>query len=246
MGDLDIQRLPADRQNFLTLMYSDSSYFREYSQPFHNLQSSNIIIILTVFSISPQLWCQPWVQSVQRIQRDTWNNIVICDSPQIQPDNMRPLNQSPPELIDHILSRLSRSDLKAARLTCRALSGIATHWLYHSVYTRVTSFQKNVIRQEIEGLQELVSKFAPLVHSLDIDGGAYCCPFEVASFLDKLPALEKISIRGVRTSWYHDQLFHGDFERAMLRASLITPVENRILDDLKSCTVGPHSTCPRL
>ncbi|PLN82861.1 hypothetical protein BDW42DRAFT_165809 [Aspergillus taichungensis] len=147
------------------------------------------------------------------------------------------LNQFPPELIKHILSYLPRSDLKAARLTCRALSGIATHWLYHSVYTRVTSFQNNVVRQEIEGLQELVSKFAPLVHSIDIDGGDGYCPFEVALFLDKLPALEKVSMRGVRTSWYHDQFFQGDFEKSMLRASLITPAENRILADLKSLSL---------
>lgn len=159
---------------------------------------------------------------------------------------MRPLNQFPPELIDHVLSRLSRSDLKAARLTCRALSGIATHWLYHSVYTRVTSFQKNVIRQEIEGLNELVWKFVPLIHSLDVDGEENYCPFEVASFLDQLPALEKISMRGVGTSWYHNQFLDGSFEGAMVRASLIMPVENRILADLKSCTTGPHSTCPRL
>ncbi|PKY06988.1 hypothetical protein P168DRAFT_324452 [Aspergillus campestris IBT 28561] len=131
-------------------------------------------------------------------------------------------------------------DLKAARLTCRALSGIATHWLYHSIYTRIPSFQNNVVRQEIEGLQELVSKFAPLVHKIDIDGGDDYCSFEVASFLDKLPALEKIHMCGVRTSWYHDQFFQGDFERAMLRASLITPIETRILADLKSLTLKVH------
>lgn len=153
---------------------------------------------------------------------------------------MQPLNQLPFELIDHILRYLLRPDLKAVRLTCHALSDVATRWLYHSVYMRVESFQSNVIRQENEGFQELVSTFAPLVHSIDIDGDEDGCPLEVASFLDQLPAMEKISMRGTRSSWHHDQFFQGDFEMAMLRTSLVAPVENRILVHLKSCTFPPH------
>lgn len=141
----------------------------------------------------------------------------------------------PSEIFDNIIGRVEgRNNLKSLRLTCRALNSFATRWLFRDIYISICSLRAD------DRFQKLIEKYGHLVRELDVDGiygprSDCLCPFEVTPFLERMPFLQEIRMRGTYHSWFHDEIQSEGFLELLRRASLQTSPQDRVLQNLRCC-----------
>jgi hypothetical protein len=151
-----------------------------------------------------------------------------------------PLKVLPREIIDLIIGKLPRPDLKSVRLTCHTLNDHATRWLYRNIYLLVLSLDEYAFGYEND-FPKLVKKYGHLVHQLELEGDSeedyeWDDAFNALRYLEYMPFLQHLRMEGNGIVYSgRDYLPFPKLKDLVQQATLYTPSEDRALRNIISC-----------
>lgn len=143
-----------------------------------------------------------------------------------------PIYDLPAEVFDRIFSLLPPKDRKSVRLTCRGFRYLATRWVFRDVYIPMMECDNRRL-SDSKRFRQLSEKYGHLVRTITVDG-RQCLPLNrslaLFRYMGNILAKPACAEDDEQPSVSHHSFSHNS---VLYRASLMTPLESRILPNLR-------------